>query len=171
MGLTGASGAKGDRGFTGSGGSGPTGPKGPIGYTGSSATAGGGVLLQSRVVLTVDTASLAVNATGSVDLVNAFKGYILYKVETSSAAWVRIYTNAANRTKDLQRTKDADPAIDSGVVAEIINSAAGVVVMAPSVIGFNDEATPTKSIPMSVTNLSSAAGRVTVKLTLVQIEA
>jgi hypothetical protein len=171
MGLTGASGAKGDKGYTGSGGSGPTGPMGPIGYTGSSATAGGGVLLQSRVVLTVDTASLAVNATGSIDLVNAFKGYVLYKVETSAAAWIRIYTNAANRTKDVQRTKDADPAIDSGVIAEVITSAAGIVSLTPAVIGFNDEAPPTRTIPMSVTNLSSAAGRVTLKLTLVQIEA
>jgi hypothetical protein len=167
----GFAGSRGDKGFAGSAGAGATGPAGPIGFTGSSATAGGGTLLQSRVVLTVDTASLAVNATGSIDLVNAFKGYVLYKVETSAAAWIRIYTNAANRTKDVQRTKDADPAIDSGVIAEVITSAAGIVSLTPAVIGFNDEATPTRTIPMSVTNLGSAAGRVTLKLTLVQIEA
>jgi len=167
----GFAGSRGDKGFAGSAGTGATGPTGPIGFTGSSATAGGGTLLQSRVVLTVDTASLAVNATGSIDLTNAFKGYVLYKVETSAAAWIRIYTNAANRTKDVQRTKDADPAIDSGVIAEVITSAAGIVSLTPAVIGFNDESPPTKTIPMSVTNLSSAAGRVTLKLTLVQIEA
>jgi hypothetical protein len=104
--------------------------------------------------------------------ITGFKGYNLYKVYSSQAAWVRIYTNAAARTTDSSRTQGTDPTPDVGIIAEVITSTAGqTVTLAPAVLGFNDENPVTTAIPIAVTNLSAITTTITVTLTLVQTEA
>jgi hypothetical protein len=116
-----------------------------------------------------NTASLANSATGTLD-VTGFKGYALYKIQTSHAAWVRIYTDTASRTADNSRTENTDPGTNSGVVAEVITTGANTIVIAPAAIGFNNEATPGTGIPMAVTNKSGGTAVITVTLTVVQME-
>ncbi len=130
----------------------------------------GGVGLGSRTTVTGNTASIANNTAGNVD-VTGFKGYALYKIQTSHAAWVRIYTDTASRSADSSRAENTDPASNSGVIAEVITSAAGNVIIAPAALGFSAEATPTTNIPMAVTNKSGGTTAVTVTLTILQTEA
>ena len=94
----------------------------------------------------------------------------MYKIQTSHAAWVRIYTSNAARTNDASRGQGTDPSYDAGVVTEIITTGASTVVMVPAVHGFNDESLVTTNIPVAVTNLSGSSVAITVTLTLLQAE-
>jgi hypothetical protein len=134
------------------------------GYTGSSG-------LVSLSTATVTTASVA-NAASTTASITGFRGYNLYKVYSSHAAWIRFYTNVAARTTDSLRTQGTDPTPDVGIITEVITSTAGqTVILAPAVLGFNDESPVTTAIPIAVTNLSGSAVAITVTVTLVQTEA
>ena len=135
------------------------------------AGAGGGTSLGSRTTANVTTTSIANSATSDV-VVTGFKGYNLYKISSSHAAWIRLYTTTAARTSDSARTQGTDPTPDTGIITEVITSTADqTVVLAPAVAGFNDESPVTANIAMAVTNLSGGANAITVSLTLVQTEA
>ena len=149
----------------GAGGSGATGATG-IGTTGATGATGPMV---SRSTVSAVTASLANAASGNVD-VTGFKSYALYKIQTSAACWVRIYTDTASRAADSARTETTDPGASSGVVAEVIATGANTIVIAPAAIGFNNESTPTTTIPCAVTNKSGSTQAITVTLTLLQLE-
>ena len=92
-------------------------------------------------------------------------------ITTDKAAWVRIYSNGTSRTSDASRLETADPSPDAGVIAEVITTGAETVLMSPSAMGFNMEATPTTNIPCAVTNKSGSAGTVVVTLNVLQLEA
>jgi hypothetical protein len=126
--------------------------------------------LQTRKTVTVTTDSLANNAAANVNITNAGKSYYLLKIQTDKAAWVRFYVSDATRTADESREQSTDPAPDAGVIAEIVTSGAQTVLISPSTIGFNNESTPTLTIPCRVTNLSGSTGTVTVTATIVRIE-
>lgn len=130
---------------------------------------GSGGSAYSRVSLSANTASIANSVTGNVDI-TGYKSYALYKIATSAAAWVRIYTDQASRANDLSRSESTDPGTNSGVIAEVITTGANTIVIAPAAIGFNNEATPTTNIPISVTNKSGSTGVITVTLTILQTE-
>ena len=134
------------------------------------ATTSAGSGLVSRTAVSETTASLANGATGDISIVGA-KGYILYKIQTSVAAWVRIYTTTAARTADSSRAEGVDPLPGAGVIAEVITTGAATIIMSPGVFGFNDEAIPTTSIALAVTNKSGSTSVVTVTLTILQVEA
>lgn len=127
--------------------------------------------LSSRAVLTATTASINDGATDNVTITEGYKGYMLYKIQTSAAAWVRIYTDSASRTADASRLEGDDPATNSGVIVEVITTGAETILLAPGVVGFNNEATPNATISMAVTNKSGSTGTITVSLTAVQLEA
>jgi hypothetical protein len=131
---------------------------------------GTGGTLSSRTSRASTTATIANGASENITI-TGFKGYIIYKVQTSDAAWVRAYTSIAERTADESRTITTDPTPGSGVVTEVITTAAQTVNMAPATIGFSNENTPDVNIPIRVTNRSGASAAITVTLTLVQIEA
>lgn len=130
---------------------------------------GGGVSLGTRSNVSATTASLANGATGNIDI-TGHKGYVLYKISTSAAAWVRIYTDSASRTADAARSESVDPGTNSGVITEVITTGANTIVIAPGTIGFNNESTPTTTIPLAVTNKSGSTAAITVTLTILQIE-
>jgi hypothetical protein len=130
---------------------------------------GGGSSLQSRTTKAGTTGSLADAAQENLDI-TGFKGYALLKVQTDRAARVRIYTDAASRTADASRAEGSDPAADDGVIAEVITTGADTVLISPGAFGFNNESTPTATIPCRVTNKSGGASTVTVTLHVLQLE-
>ena len=141
--------------------------------TGSVATvssSGGGIGLSSRTTAQAITVSLANNATDLTQSITGFKGYALYSIQVTAAAWVRIYTSQAARSADSSRLQTTDPTPGSGVVAEVITSGAATHLITPSAIGFSSESTPTTAIPITVTNLSGSQATITVTLTLLQLE-
>ena len=131
---------------------------------------GGGSSLQTRTTVSGSTGSLADAGTGPINI-TGFKGYMLMKVETSAAAWVRIYTSEAARLADASRLEGTDPSPGAGVIAEVITTGAQTVMISPGAYGFNDEVTPTTNIPVRVTNKSGSTATITVTLTVLQLEA
>lgn len=131
---------------------------------------GGGGTLASRSAVAGTTASLANAATGNLTI-TGYKGYMLYKIQTSAAAWVRIYTDIASRAADASRAEGADPTPSSGVIAEVITTGAQTILISPGALGFSNEAVPDTNIQLAITNKSGATTTVTVTLTAVQLEA
>lgn len=129
------------------------------------------VAISTRQTFNTTTGSLANNTTATPNITNALKSYLLFKIQTDRAAWVRVYTSSTARTADASRSIDVDPLPGSGVIAEVITTGASTQVLTPAVIGFNDDATPTNTIYLSVTNRSGVTGTVTVTLTALKLEA
>jgi hypothetical protein len=127
--------------------------------------------IQSRQTFQSISTSIDGNTNAFPTITNAYKSWLLYKVETDRAAWVTIYTSTAARTTDASRTIDQDPLPGSGVIAEVITTGNQSQTMTPAVIGFNDEPTVTDSIYMKVRNRSGSTSAVTVTLTLLKLEA
>jgi hypothetical protein len=178
-GYVGSAGPKGDPGgYTGSRGSGYTGSSagfigsaGLRGYTGSGGGAGGGgVGLTSRLTVNGTTGALANGASGNITI-SGYKSYALLKIQTSNAAWVRIYTSAAAQSADSSRTSGNDPVPGAGIIAEVINTGATTQPITPATIGFNDDGTVSGNIYVTVTNQSGASNAITVTLTVLQLEA
>jgi hypothetical protein len=131
---------------------------------------GGGGTLAARAAVAGTTASLANAATGNLTI-TGYKGYMLYKIQTSAAAWVRIYTDIASRTADSSRAEGADPTPGSGVIAEVITTGAQTILISPGAFGFSNESSPDTNIQLAVTNKSGGTTTITVTLTAVQLEA
>ena len=132
-------------------------------------SSGGGSSLQSRATKAGTTGSLADAAQENLDI-TGFKGYALLKVQTDRAARVRIYTDAASRTADASRNEGTDPTSDAGVIAEVITTGAETVLISPGAFGFNNESTPTTTIPCRITNKSGGTSTVVVTLHVLQLE-
>jgi len=130
------------------------------------------VAISARQTFQTTTGSLANNATAYPDITNAHKSYLLFKIVTDKAAWVRVYTSTNARTADASRNIDTDPFPGSGVIAEVITAPGFLTqVLTSGVIGFNDQPTPVNTIYLSVTNRSGSTGTVTVTLTALKLEA
>ena len=129
------------------------------------------VTVSTRQSFSTTTASLTNNSSAFQNITGAYKSYLLFKIQTDRAAWVRVYTSIAARSADSSRSIDVDPLPGSGVIAEIITTGASTQVLTPAVIGFNDEAAPVNTIYLSVTNRSGTTGTVTVTLTALKLEA
>lgn len=95
------------------------------------------------------------------------KTYILYKIETSAAAWVRLYVDTASRTSDSTRDENTDPQPGSGVIAEVITTGAQEQKMTPGVFGWCESGS---NIPLSITNKSGSDQQITVTLTYLVLE-
>ena len=130
---------------------------------------GGGGALQSRQTFNTATASIADGAVGNITI-TAYKTYSLLKIQTSAAAWVTLYTDQASRTADANRSEATDPLPGSGVIAEVITTAAATQIITPATIGWNNESTPVASVYAKVVNKSGGAAAITVTITVVQLE-
>ena len=126
--------------------------------------------LEARTTASGTTGSLASLASADLNI-TGFKGYVLLKIQTSVAAWVRLYTDGTSRTADAGRLEAVDPDPGAGVIAEVITTGGQTILMSPAVMGFNNETVPTTTIPCRVTNKSGSSAAVTVTLTLIKIEA
>ena len=138
-------------------------------HSGSAVTVTVGSSFPSRTTTAVTTSSIA-NAVTADTVFTGFKGYVLYKITTSAAAWVRLYTDTASRTADAGRSSTADPTTP-GVIAETITTGSSTVLIAPGVYGFNSESSVSTDIATAITNLSGSTTTITVTLTLLQTEA
>jgi len=129
----------------------------------------GDIAIPQRTTISATTGDLAPLDTEEINL-NGYRGYVLYKIETSAAAWVRIYADSNSRFNDLARLQEDDPAANSGVIAEVITSGNESVLIAPGVYGFNNELIPLEIIPVSVRNLSQSNTPITITLTVLKTE-
>jgi len=129
----------------------------------------GGSGLPTRSSATGTTASLATNATENMSL-TGFKSYMLLKIVTTEACWVRTYSSVAARTADSGRLINTDPTPSSGVIAEAVTTGADTVALTPGAYGFSNEAIPTTSIPIAITNKAGTTTAITVVLTILQLE-
>lgn len=162
QGLQGLQGEQGIQGIQGDSIQGIQGVQGSQGIQGTST-------VFSRTTVTATATSLADDATANVDVVG-FKGYVLYKVETSHAAWVRIYVDSASRTADASRLQSEDPLPGAGIVAELISTGAETVLFTPAVYGFNNDNPVDTDIYVAITNLSGSTNTVIATMTVVQAE-
>lgn len=130
--------------------------------------------LSSRKTLQQTTASLAAGASIKLTLPGGYKGYALYAITVSSTAWVRVYTSnaAADDFAEVSRTEGTAAAANAGVIAEVSTTTVDQVVrFTPALIGFNSESTPNTDIVVKVKNKGVSATTITVKLTILQLEA
>ena len=131
---------------------------------------GGGGSLPSRTSPSQATSSIANGASANLDI-TGYKGYALYTITTSAAAWVTLYTDGTARTADASRGEGTDPAPDAGVIAEVITTGAQTVKLSPGTIGYNLESPPTTNIPITVRNKSGITTAITVAVEILQLEA
>ena len=144
---------------------------GGVKVDGSTITSNGsGVIstpVNTRSTSSATSNSLANDASGTFTI-PGFKGYMLYSIQTSHAAWVVLYTSNAARTADSAREETTDPLPNAGVVAEVITTGAETIVVSPAVVGFNTDALT--DIPIKITNKSGSTQSITVTLTLLKME-
>ena len=123
--------------------------------------------LQTRKTASV-TQSIADNTAANVSISTA-KGFALYSIETSHAAWVTLYTDTTSRTNDASRVETTDPTPGSGVLAEVITTGPLTQLITPGTICFNSGSVATTYA--KIVNKSGSTANVQVTLTYVQIEA
>ena len=135
-------------------------------------TGGGGsgtTGLQTREDKAKASVELANDATDSNVNVDGYKSYVLLAITTDADAWVRVYSTAAARTQDLNRSEGTDPSPGSGVIAEV--RVDGTQMITPGTVGFNFETSPLNTIYLSVTNRSGSTQIITTTLKAIQLEA
>lgn len=126
--------------------------------------------LGSRTTVTGSTGSIADQGSANIQ-VTGFRSYMLMSIQVSAASYVTVYTSSAARTADSTRPSYVDPLPGSGVIAEVIFASAGTQVITPSLLGFNDDPTPSETIYLKVVNSSGGAASIDVTLKLLQLEA
>lgn len=130
-----------------------------------SAPAGGASL--ARTTQGVAT-TIADGATENIQFSGLGKAYTLFKVTTTAASWIRIYSDTASRTADAGRTQGSDPAEGAGIIAEFIATGATTFKVTPGLIGWVDNSETV--IPVAVTNLSGASASITTTLVGIPLE-
>lgn len=128
---------------------------------------GGGSGLNTRTSTNTLNSSIAADATVNFDL-SAAKTFVLYSIEVSGAAWVRLYIDTASRTADASRLRGNDPAPDAGVIAEVITTGSETVKFGPAVIGYCSTG---NIIPAAVTNDTGGTANIDVTITHLSLEA
>ena len=98
------------------------------------------------------------------------KTYSLLKIETSHAAWVTIYIDAASRTNDASRNIETDPLPGAGVIAEIVTTGDTIQNITPAVVGWNNDSTPATTAYLKVVNRSGGQQNLVVTATFVNLE-
>lgn len=133
---------------------------------------GGGGGLGARFLTTATSSIISANTTATIS-VAAAKSYLLQKISTNVPAWVRLYSNTASRTTDVNnRHEGYDPVPGAGVIVEVITTAGNLTQMiTPGVIGFNNDSPVLSVAYIAVTNKSGDAAAVSVTLQLVSMEA
>ena len=135
----------------------------------TAASSGSG--LGSRDTDQAASGSIANDAAANVAFTSVAKTYSLLKIETSAAAWVTLYIDAATRTTDASRNIFTDPLPGSGVIAEIITDGDVIQNITPGVVGWNNDSTPKATVYGKVVNRSGNTANITVTLTFVKLEA
>ena len=134
----------------------------------SDPAAGTNAALFVRQTVIYTTASLGSGAS-ETGVVTMGKSWTLTKISTTRAARVRLYASTTQRDADLSRAQGSTPTGDHGLQYEFIGSASLLGMnTAPGADGSVDGATT--SVPLSITNLDTAAGTVGVTFTFLRTE-
>ena len=135
--------------------------------------ASSGIGLSIRETITKTVSGIGIGNTSNTSFTDGRKSYVLQKVGVSSASRVVLYTDQNSMAADAGRSATTDPLPGSGVIAEINTNTTGVstFLMSPGLIGWNNDATPSDNIWVSVTNNETSTANITVSLTIVQLEA
>lgn len=123
----------------------------------------------TRITPSGTASSLGANTTTNMTF-SAAKSYALFKVETSCAAWVRIYSDSASRTADAGRDITTDPSAGVNIIADVITTSASTQIISPGIFGFNNEDPINDFVYIAVTNRESTTQNVQVTLTLLPLE-
>ena len=127
-----------------------------------------GNTLQSRNTSSVTVSAMANEAVSNQSFTTP-PGYVLYSIQTSSAAWVTLYSSSTARTNDATRTETTDPTPGSGVLAEVITNTGTTQLITPGVFCFNES--PGSGLTYAkIVNKSGLTTNMTITLTYVQIE-
>lgn len=132
----------------------------------TSASSGSGSL-PSRVSSNATTALLADGVAGDLTIPGR-RGYLLYSVETSVAAWVTLYTDETSRSNDAGRTEGNEPAAGSGVIVDVITTGAETQIISPGIVGWSSD--NTDNIYAKVVNKSGSTRTITVTVVYVPTE-
>ena len=93
------------------------------------------------------------------------------KVGLSTAGWLRIYTDSASRTADVNRSVGEDPSPGSGVIAEVVTTGVSTSqIISPFVTGGNLEEPVSDTIYIAITNQSGTSQSITANLTILKLE-
>jgi hypothetical protein len=124
----------------------------------------------ARTTATKTTASLAAGAREAGTVVLGW-GFRVYKLSTNRPARVRLYDTVAHRDADLARAAATEPTGDHGVLLDYVTQAGALAAtLSPLVDGFDGDATLDMAIPITIDNLDSVTGTVSVTLTYVRTE-
>ena len=122
----------------------------------------------SRTTAQTATGSIANDVNSDITF-TGFKSYGLLQIQTSAAAWVRLYISQAARTADASRAEGVDPSADAGVIAEVLTTASALTTQfGPATIGWNTANDTT--IYAAVKNKSGITQAITTTLTLLKLE-
>lgn len=124
--------------------------------------------LATRTTDAVSTNSIANDSSQNVTF-TGFKSYALLSIETSTDAWVRLYTSSTARTADVNRGEGQDPAPDAGVIAEVLSNGAETIEFGPAVLGWNSADDTT--IYANVKNKSGSTASITTTIKILKLEA
>ena len=125
--------------------------------------------LKNRTTASASTSSIANDVAANISFTIPSVSTLL-KLQTSAAAWVTLYYNAASRTADVTRSIYADPVAGLGVLAEIVTTGAETIGMSPAPILWNNDSTPANTIYAKVVNRSGSTQAITVTATYLQNE-
>lgn len=123
----------------------------------------------ARITASGTASSLSANSSTNMTF-SAAKSYALFKVQTSCAAWVRIYSDSASRTADIGRDITTDPSAGVNIIADVITTSAATQVITPGIFAFNNDDPVTDFVYIAVTNRESTTQNVQVTLTLLPLE-
>lgn len=131
------------------------------------ASSGGGGGSQTRQTVTYTSPVLAPQAKLDFS-VTLGKRFDVLAINTSVAAWVRIYPNAAYRTSDTNRSINEQPSNDYVALVDIVSSSIALeTFIIPNASCSNMESTPSPSIPCTVVNQHSAGATITINFIVV----
>ena len=125
--------------------------------------------LKNRTTASASTSSIANDIAANISFTIPSVSTLL-KLQTSAAAWVTLYYNAASRTADATRSIYADPVAGLGVLAEVVTTGAETIGMSPAPILWNNDSTPADTIYAKVVNRSGSTQAITVTATYLQNE-
>ena len=137
----------------------------------TAATNGSATQLQTRRTRFGNTGTIADNAAADINLTEFAKTYALLAIETSHAAWVTVYTDAASRTADAGRNEFTDPSPGTGVIAEVVTTGSATQIITPGTIGWNNDVPAANVAYLKVVNKHGASADIVVDVTFVQLEA
>lgn len=137
----------------------------------STSTTGGGTASFTRDTFAVTSGSIAPNNHATFSAKYA-KGYMIMKLETSTPAWVRVYSSAAALANDAARAIGTDPDQGSGVLLEVVNNTPKEQLITPGVYGFNSDPVVSDQVYIRMTNISTGTiSSATVLITALKLEA